>query len=195
MVTTTLTEERLVRILNSLIIKKHRNFTVVFTHDCPSRSVATYLRSERLITIHAGHFDNPLDMLGAGIHEVVHHVNWNLRAPGLRDRTVKRHGKEFRRLMGAMIGVFNFRYRELFGGRFVWSRRKPTRSPRFVEFTVSKAQRRRSIASSAVQSRHQKSRNRTPKFHLLPLGCILSCHSVSLCQSIDSPGVNSHPSS
>ena len=29
-------------------------------------------------------------------------------------------------------------------------------------------------------------------FPSLVLGCILSCHSVSLCQSIDSPGVNSH---
>jgi hypothetical protein len=134
MITTPMIKKRLMKILNSLLIKEHRNFTIAFNPDRRPRSVATYVRAKRLITIHAGHFENPLDMLGAAIHEMVHHVNWNLHGPGRRAGTVKQHGKEFRRLMHAMIGVFNCRFGDSFGGRFVWSRRKPTRSPRFVKF-------------------------------------------------------------
>jgi hypothetical protein len=134
MTTTPLIQSELASTLKSLLSEQHRDFTVVFLVGKPRRFVAHYSRAKRQITIYPEHFENFLDMVGAGLHELSHHVMWNAHPALLRRRHRLRHGKLFRKYMDALLGTFNLKYREQFNGGFVWNRSKPTRSPRFVKF-------------------------------------------------------------
>ena len=120
-------ERQLVKILKSMVPDQHRDFIVQFDGASPKSHVASYRRTgdTKIITLQTGHFDNPFDMLGAGIHEVAHHLAYN---SGVKERA--RHGIIFRQYLDWLIRRFNAANGR--DGRFIWNRRKPTRSPRFV---------------------------------------------------------------
>ncbi len=124
---------RTVRILKSIAPPKHRDFRTAFKNGKPRNLVASYLRKTRTVTIYCDYFDNSMDLVAAGLHEIAHHINWNGNGGPILNGRLNLHGKEFRRILSWLVRKFNARYRGVTGGVIVYNPRKPTRSPRFVK--------------------------------------------------------------
>lgn len=149
-----MTASSMKKILDSFVEPGHRNFELCFGTGKPRKKVAAYLRKSRKITIYREHFQNPFDLVGAGLHELAHHLTWELDgvsiAPARSQRKrIPPHGKEFRKHLSGLIRDFNFRYREQAQGVLAYKPRKPTRSPRFVTFEPNQCYRNK-IATTSV---------------------------------------------
>jgi hypothetical protein len=131
---TQLTREQTVRILKTLALPEHRDFRIAFSNIKPRKYAATYLRRTRTITINAGRFESAQDILGAGLHEMAHHIDWETNTALHQRKRIKTHGKEFRRVLRGLVAAFNHRYGDVEKGWLVFNPRKPTRCPRFVKF-------------------------------------------------------------
>lgn len=90
MTLTPIAEKRIEQILKSFAAARHRDFTVVFATG-GSKFLGSYLRKTRTVTLHPKKFDNQFELIGGGLHELAHHLIWEMH-PGAR----LAHGKEFR---------------------------------------------------------------------------------------------------
>lgn len=131
---TQFTRRRTVQVLKSLARPEHWDFRVAFANAQPRKQVATYLRRTRTITINACHFENAQDILGAGLHEMAHHIDWETNTTLHQRKRIKIHGKEFRRVLRGLVAAFNHRYGDVEKGWLVFNPSKPRRCPRFVKF-------------------------------------------------------------
>jgi predicted SprT family Zn-dependent metalloprotease len=122
-------QKRITEWLRILVAAPHQSFTVEFTNTKPTLA-ATYLRSKRTITIHLGHCDQIMDVVGLGIHELAHHVTMNLFRS---NKNIKPHGKEYRSVISYIVADFNLYFSKTLKGRMVYLPRKPRHAPRFCK--------------------------------------------------------------
>lgn len=134
-----MTAEKLKLILDSLVAKEDRDFTVEIMDRVHKRIRGFYLHKRRIIRVYGGERQDFIRLIMVGIHETAHHLDYksngdcwySLRHAGKR---IPRHGRDFKNAMDNLVGLFNFRYREVLRGIIVYDRRRPARPPRFERF-------------------------------------------------------------
>ena len=133
-----MTPEKLRAFLNSLVLEADRDFVVEITEKTYRRRRAVYIHKSKppVIRIYGGQDQPALTLICAGLHELAHHLNHKIHGELWRrmwrnGHSVPRHGPAFRKSLDALIGQWNFRYRELLRGLIVFDPKRPTRPPRF----------------------------------------------------------------
>ena len=138
-----MTSEKLEIILDSLVTKEERDFTVRISRRRTKRCMAIYHSGYREIAIYNGlksqTTEECLRILALGLHELSHHIDhkrnkhawYALRLSGRRRSW---HGPTFVKTLDSLIRQFNRHYSAHLKGLIVFNKRRPTRPPRFEKF-------------------------------------------------------------
>ena len=138
-----MTSEQVKNILDSLVTKEERDFSVRLCGRKTKRCMAIYHSGHREIAIYNGlksqTTEECLRILALGLHELSHHIDhkqnkhawYALRLSGRR-RSL--HGATFVKTLDSPIRQFNRHYSAHLKGLIVFNKRRPTRPPRFEKF-------------------------------------------------------------
>lgn len=135
-------ENQLKHFLTALYTRAIPPFEVRYSGARTKALKAKYIRHPPTIVIYTRKNTQRMAIIGAGIHELAHHVNYANNGTAMLERLRKtgrepHHGQLFRRTLEEIVGRFNFLYREHVKGIFVVNPRRVSAAPVFQPFAQS----------------------------------------------------------
>jgi hypothetical protein len=136
-----MTSEKLKIILDSLVTKEERDFTVRISRRKTTRRMASHHSGHREIVIYNGQkseltIQESLRILSLGLHELSHHIDHKNNkhrwyALWLSGRRRSLRARSCIKTLNTLIGRFNFHYNGYLKGMIVFNKRRPARPPTF----------------------------------------------------------------